>query len=277
VTVVVAEAHISCQQIDINDNVDYLQLMISVYVARMAHRVGHSIMLNRQLHKLDLPFAANMPPSSNEWDFHLLEKDDIPAASEMILMHMNVNQTTLVEMNWLVGPLIRYGFRSRSGTRLSYPSMILTTDSLILGATVRGTSDMVGFVELCLDQPQGRLSPTIKSIFRSNTVSDYEQPYLCNLFVSKYHRRKGLAKLLCELSEELVQIHWNRNVMYLHVEKSNVTAQALYEGMGYTIVTPELSEFEKIRHGVDDVFYYSNPLKLLWAVKKPDVIDENLN
>jgi hypothetical protein len=273
---VVVEACISYQKIDINGYIDYLQTMISVHGARIAHRVCYSIVHKRQLHKLDLPFAANMPLSSNAWDFHLLEKDDLRVAAELITIHMNDKETT-IDMNWFVRPFVQFGFRSRSGRRLSYPSMKLTSDSCIVGATVRGSSEIVGVVELCLDQPQGRLSPSMRSIFRSRTVSDYEQPYLCNLFVSKQHRRKGLAKLMCELSEELVQIHWNRNVMYLHVEKNNVTAQALYEGMGYRIVTPELSETQKIRHGVDDVFYYSNPLKLLWAAKKSDVIDENLN
>mmetsp|Transcript_3463 Transcript_3463/g.3612 ORF Transcript_3463/g.3612 Transcript_3463/m.3612 type:complete len:273 (-) Transcript_3463:187-1005(-) len=250
--------------------------MISVYGARIAHRVCYSIVHKRQLHKLDLAFAANMPLSSNAWDFHLLEKDDLSAAAELITIHMNDNETTVVGMNWFVQPLVQFGFRSRSGSRLSYPSMKLNSESCILGATIKGSLEIVGCVELCLDQPEGRLSPSMRSIFRSSTVSDYEQPYLCNLFVSKHHRRKGLARLMCQLSEELVQIHWNRNVMYLHVEKKNVTAHALYEGMGYRIVTPELSEIQKIRHGVDDVLYYSNPLKLLWSVKKSDVIDENL-
>ena len=38
-------------------------------------------------------------------------------------------------------------------------------------------------------------------------------------------RRKGLGRLICDLCEELVQIHWNKNIMYLHVEQDNMAAQ----------------------------------------------------
>lgn len=239
-----------------------------MYGARMAHRVCHSIIFSRQLHKLELPFAANMPASSDEWDFHLLEIDDLVAASELVVLLINETGATYEELNWFVRRFAKLGYRSRSGRRLYSPNMTLTSDSCILGATRRGTSDIIGVAEICVDRPRGRLSPLMKSIFRSNTVSKDEEPYLCNLFISKLHRRKGLARLMCELSEELVQLHWNKSVMYLHVEKSNVAAQALYIGMGYEVATPELSEIEKKIYGVDGAFYYSNQLKLQWDVKK---------
>jgi phosphoribosyl-AMP cyclohydrolase len=80
-----------------------------------------------------------------------------------------------------------------------------------------------------------------------------------------------LGKLICELSEELVQIHWDREIMYLHVEQSNTAAQALYLGMGYELATPGLSAWEKKMEGIENILYYSNSLKRHW-VKKADQV-----
>jgi hypothetical protein len=82
--------------------------------------------------------------------------------------------------------------------------------------------------------------------------------------VADKHKRKGLGKMLCQLCEELVQIHWGKDVMYLHVEQRNSAAQALYKGLGYTIVTPGLSAWERKLHGMEGILYYSKPLRRRW-------------
>ena len=85
-----------------------------------------------------------------------------------------------------------------------------------------------------------------------------------------------MGRLICELAEELAQIHWDRNVMYLHVEKSNTAAQALYLGMGYQLVTPGLSAWEKKMEGIENILYYSNNLKRLWDGKRIEELPTDL-
>jgi len=56
-------------------------------------------------------------------------------------------------------------------------------------------------------------------------------------------------------------MHWQKDIMYLHVEQNNTAAQALYLGMGYELVTPGLSAWEKKMEGMESILYYSKPLR----------------
>ena len=246
-----------------------------------------------KLHRLDkeLPLRENMPSSAKDWDFHLLETADLKAASELALecfysprITLSLNGMSDTE-KWIWGGIINFygavdksdtrngnylGMKSRSGGRLSRPSLSLTTDSFILVATPagqdksNGSPELAAIVEICVEQPGGKLAPPIANPFRKKIARDDEQPYLCNLCVGEAYRRRGLGRLICELSEELVQTQWNKKIMYLHVEKSNSAAQALYLGMGYQLVTPGLSAWEKKMEGIENILYYSNDLKRLW-------------
>lgn len=187
------------------------------------------------------------------------------------------------------------GMRSRSGNRLKNPSLKLSTDSFILAATPTTTAtlylnplnhninskennqkngktdgklaNIAAIVEVCIEKPGGKLAPPIANPFKSKEVKDMDQPYLCNLCVSPRYRRKGLGKLVCELAEELVQIHWKKDMMYLHVEQNNIPAQNLYLNMGYELVTPGLSMWEKKLEGIENILYYSNSLSRKWDKK----------
>ena len=257
------------------------------------------------LHKLEkeLPSRDLMPASSKDWDFHLLETSDLRAASELALECFYTPRLTLSlsgmsnTEKWIWGGIINFygavdrsdtrngnylGMKSRSGNRLSRPSLSLTTDSFILVATPAGNQKGVGppelaaIVEICVEKPGGKLAPPIANPFRKKVARDDEQPYLCNLCVGEAYRRRGLGRLICELAEELAQIHWDRKVMYLHVEKSNTAAQALYLGMGYQLVTPGLSAWEKKMEGIENILYYSNNLKRLWDGKRIDELPTDL-
>ena len=250
-----------------------------------------------RLYKLEREFPSRelMPTSSKDWDFHLLETSDLRAASELALecfytprITLSLNGMSNTE-KWVWGGIINFygavdksdtrngnylGMKSRSGNRLSRPSLSLTTDSFILVATPAGYQkgasppELAAIVEICVEKPGGKLAPPIANPFRQKVARDDEQPYLCNLCVGKAYRRRGLGRLICELAEELVQIHWDRKIMYLHVEKSNTAAQALYLGMGYQLVTPGLSAWEKKMEGIENILYYSNHLKRLWDGKR---------
>ena len=254
------------------------------------------------LHKLDreLPSRDYMPQSAKDWDFHLLETRDLAEASELALECFYSPRLTLSldgmseTEKWVWKGVINLyssmdksdtrfgnylGMRSRSGGRLSNPSLALRSDSFILVATPAQRSGdtkkpvIAAIVEICVEQPHGKLAPPIASPFRPKFPKESEQPYLCNLCVGKSFRRRGLGKLICQLSEELVQMHWKKDMMYLHVERSNDAAQAIYLAMGYQLVTPGLSAWEKKMEGIENILYYSNSLKRQWV--KGAVEDSN--
>lgn len=256
------------------------------------------------LYKLEkeLPLLEHMPLKSREWDFHLLEPHDLKAAAELALECFYSPRITLSlagmtgPERWIWGGIIDFysavdktdtrqgnylGMRSRSGNRLWNPSLSLNTNSFILVATPAGpplngkNPEIAAIVEICVEAPGGKLAPPIANPFRPKAAKLEEQPYLCNLCVGKAFRRKGLGKLLCELSEELVQIHWDKNIMFLHVEQSNTAAQALYLGMGYELVTPGLSAWEKKMEGIENILYYSNDLKRKWDGRDVDRIGDS--
>ena len=56
-------------------------------------------------------------------------------------------------------------------------------------------------------------------------------------------------------------MHWKKDMMYLHVEQNNTAAQALYLDMGYELVIPGLSDWEKKMEGIENILYYSKPLR----------------
>ena len=60
-------------------------------------------------------------------------------------------------------------------------------------------------------------------------------------------------------------MHWKKDIMYLHVEQNNTAAQALYLGMGYELVTPGLSAWEKKMEGMENILYYSKALSRRWV------------
>ena len=170
------------------------------------------------LHKLtgnDLPPMEYMPSAAKQWDFHLLETRDLPAASTLALdsfykprLKLDTTNMTGAE-KWIFGGMMKMysdadksdtyngnylGFRSRSARRLDKPSFDLSSYSFILAATSSmhttatttndGTPELAAVVEICLERPSGKLAPPIQNPFRSPDVKSEEQPYLCNLCVA---------------------------------------------------------------------------------------------
>jgi predicted metalloenzyme YecM len=108
-------------------------------------------LLLRQLHKLELPFAAEMPYSSEQWDFSLIEKNDLSESTDLIMSCMKKEDMTF-GIDWFSHQNIKLGMRSRGSERLTRPSLSLSNDSILIAATVRDTSRIVGMVELTLAQ-----------------------------------------------------------------------------------------------------------------------------
>jgi len=249
----------------------------------------------------DLPDSI---PSSfvEKWDFHLLESSDLENASQLAVdafyrPRLTINSKGMSGFEvWFaetfVGPFNafdkfdtfltnKWGFESRSRSRLSKPSLKPSSESFILATTLKrnreGESNdnrnnvinygnevdnnpIVGIVEISLEKPDGNLAPAVQ-IFPRPPPTDKDQAYLCNLCVSKQHRRTGMGKALCQLSEQLVVKHWGRKQMYLHVEDSNVAARTLYNSMGYE-ETPGLNPFEAKLKGMENIRYYKKILEM---------------
>ena len=90
---------------------------------------------------------------------------------------------------------VKSGFMARSHKRMMYPSIELSKESIIIGAYSKSDPKLLlGIVELYPN----------------------DNAYLCNLSVAKNERRKGLARLLCEISEDLVKNFWKTTSVTLH-------------------------------------------------------------
>lgn len=151
----------------------------------------------------------------------------------------------------------------RSGERLKEPNLELSRNSAILVATEKNSpsNSFAGLVEICLENPDGRLAPpfSIKFPWSSTIVDPSREPYLANLCIAHQYRRQGLGRLMCQLCEDVAVRQWRKERMYLHVEQSNAAAQKLYEGMGYEI-TQGLNAVQAKLQGMENILYYSKKL-----------------
>lgn len=224
--------------------------MIVLHARRAALRVCKPLCtarpVHRKLHALErglLP-SNSIANTSKDWDFHLLDTEDVREVCDLVLTGIasNMNEYTVGDGESIFnGPYLRISLNFRSRFRLLRPSMIVSTDSVVLAATVKGTSEIAAVVEVMLG-PEGEMPPILSNPFRSKEANTFHQPYLFNLCVKEEHKKKGLGRMMCEVVQELVHIHWKKNVMHLHVIEGNLAAQNLYIGMGYKLIPHEAQE-----------------------------------
>lgn len=149
--------------------------------------------------------------------------------------------------------------------RLQNPNFDLSDDSFILAATSREwkasekTPKLAGIVEICLEVPNGKLTPGVKMLW-DRLMKPTAEPYLCNLCIADRYRRMGLGTHLCRICEEIVATKWGKDNMYLHVENSNPAAIKLYSAMGYKVARG-LSPFELKMQGMENILYFSKVLR----------------
>lgn len=117
--------------------------------------------------------------------------------------------------NYLRNDLYRQvldGFVTRAHRRLKYPTVSLSRESAIIAAyDTKNPKKIVGVIEVY---------PT-------------KEAYICNLSVASEVRRRGLARVMCALTEDLVKSHWGTYTITLHVERPNIRARNLYESLDY--------------------------------------------
>ena len=149
------------------------------------------------------------------------------------------------------------GFLSRCNSRLDRPLLDLSRESILLCATKQSDhdSELIGLLELCLEEPTGRLTTSVANPFREKDANnEHEKPYLCNLCVSRSHRRSGVGKILCQYAESIASHLWGYSEMYIHVEASNYAASSLYKDLGYVPVTNAPS------YPLDGILFYRKSL-----------------
>ena len=227
---------------------------------------------SRNLHVLSreiLP-PTDAIPFSKEWDFHLVEIDDLTAVCGLIVEGIDsmMNDYGIGGGNSIFnGPYVKLSLRLRSRQRLTNPSIELSSNSFVLAATPRGSSEIAAIVEIMLIK-DGEFPHFLPNYFRSLKPDLGHEPYLFNLCVTEVHKKKGLGKLICEIAQELVQMHWKKETMSLHVFKGNLRAQNLYERMGYQLM------WTKNAHEIEDekesVLFYSLRLRRLWPPNPPE-------
>lgn len=123
----------------------------------------------------------------------------------------------------------------------------------LYGLRMVNENKLIGMVDLSAQASSGSLSALklttlssrlnqIKALQRLQVASGSGhnsmpslQPYICNLLVSKDHRRKGYAQMLLEhcsfvaKSQGFVRLH-------LHVQSSDISALTLYTKLGFEVV-----------------------------------------
>lgn len=250
----------------------------------------------------EIGFTLPSTPENNDilqnFRFHLLEVKDLPKAADLSMkafykprLVLNTARMSPIEAMLLSGIasffskfdridsyLSNYiGFSNRGGRRLMNPSFTTdTSDSFIIAASYHAPhsshsnsnkclvshEELVGIVEINLEEPTGLLSQPLKNPFAPvplNRQRQQQQPYLCNLCVATDHRRVGLGKVLCQLCEYIAVNVWRKTYMYLHVEKDNIAAQRLYTGMGYEKISV-LSPGQIITNNMEKIDYYRKHL-----------------
>jgi ribosomal protein S18 acetylase RimI-like enzyme len=78
---------------------------------------------------------------------------------------------------------------------------------------------------------------TVEISYRQSQFWTWNRPaqvYLSNLAVREGFRRRGVARLLLEASEQQAR-EWGFREMYLHVMADNMRARQLYQTMGYQL------------------------------------------
>lgn len=102
------------------------------------------------------------------------------------------------------------------------------------------TGAVVGAAELALQPCDGQLPtnlPNLPFTAAAMAAANVEVfPYLCNLAVDPAARRRGVAKRLVQICEEIALRQWDHDCMYLHVGSGNAAAVALYEDSGFVPV-----------------------------------------
>ena len=222
----------------------------------------------RKLHALgrDAIPPSDLVPFSKEWDFHLVETSDMAQVCELILASIASNSD-----EYGVGggesifnsPFIKIGMRWRSRDRLSNPTVEISSNSLVVAATVKGTSKIAAIVEIKL-LPEGDHVPFLSNPFRSKETDPTYQPCLFNLCVRESHRNKGLGKLMCQIVQEIAFIKWKKDIMYLHVLQGNLAARKLYINLGYKQITNNFENNWDLDKG-EQALLYSCRLKSLFS------------
>jgi ribosomal protein S18 acetylase RimI-like enzyme len=119
-------------------------------------------------------------------------------------------------------------------TRLFLPKVIFPwlMGSRAMGLELPG-GELVAAVDVSL-QPRSLKALDQTTIIRRRLLYKPQElhPYLCNLVVSREHRRKGYARRL--VGECLAQgRRWGHGMLYLHVEEKEKAALALYTALGF--------------------------------------------
>lgn len=228
------------------------------------------------LQEMEISFDSN-------WNFHLLEKEDIKRATDLstdcfykpkvLLARDGMSKVELAFFGGIEKVLHSFdkteewisnylGYRMRGGKRLSFPSFQPSADAIILAAThVQNPKFIVGMIELSLEKPNGLLPIPHTFPQPINNLSVYE-PYLSNLCVDPSQRRKGLSRKLCQILEEIVRSVYKKSSIYLHVLEDNEAARSLYASLGYQPISV-LTNDEIRRYRMEKVCYYKKDLQTI--------------
>lgn len=90
---------------------------------------------------------------------------------------------------------------------------------------------LVGVVQLSTI-PQG--SQVFQAFSKEQQEDDEQIPYIYNLAVLPFARRRGIGRSLLQKCEEIVREEWKYGKIGLHSIVGNEVAERLYQSLGYT-------------------------------------------
>jgi ribosomal protein S18 acetylase RimI-like enzyme len=151
-------------------------------------------------------------------------------------------------------PTVSLSFRSKlnanlnPGPKAKDPTMLVLCRSC---ESINSREDVIGIVEVSLQAPEADKNPPpfpvplwFKALY-CRLTGNRPVGWVGNLLIDPRYRGLGYSKILMAATEGIA-MSWDCHYMYLHADadyRSGKTAQSLYKGLGYEVVTDRGPEY----------------------------------
>lgn len=199
-------------------------------------------------------------PTASLLEFPWNQPGEIPDWWDRVYFEPSIRFALLAKMNE----------NSKSNEKLSKDPAILV---LTRG---KEQAEVVGLVEISLQPPQADRNPPtyprpleMKSLY-SRMIGVELEGWVTNLLVDQKCRGFGYSKVLMAATEGIAR-SWGRKYIYLHADanlNSGRVPQALYESLGYEIVTTSDPQYEWMPKSAYSSIQMVNGVALLFYRKK---------
>jgi GNAT superfamily N-acetyltransferase len=155
------------------------------------------------------------------------------------------------------------------GPKAKDPTVLVLCRRSFEQSSVR--EDVIGMVEISLQVPEADKNPPqfpVPSWFKAvygRLKGNRLQGWVTNLLIDPRHRGCGYSKILMAATEGIAK-SWGCHYIYLHADadyRSGKTAQSLYKGLGYEVVTDQGPDYAWMLGSAAD----SNPFSSIRVIE----------